>query len=151
AVRSHSGVMPGRLLGMSRIITKCGCRTGRARRAPHDQRRRRPSRLPRLDPEGHFRGWADELGGRMVGEAGPARFDGGWSAKLNGRYHKAALNAFMVVVLAHWAEHIAQVVQIWGFGWPRAKAKGLLGYAYPWLVTSEWMHYGYAVVMLVAL
>src|SRR5215211_3761374 len=75
--------------------------------------------------------------GRMVGEDGmvsgvvPARVVGGWSAKLNGRYHRAALNTFMVIVIAHWAEHIAQAIQIWGLGWSRPKAKGLLGYAFP--------------------
>lgn len=76
---------------------------------------------------------------------------GGFISALNGRYHRVALNVFMVVVLAHWAEHIAQAYQIWVLGWPRPKARGLLGEAFPWLVTSEWLHYGYALVMLVAL
>jgi len=70
---------------------------------------------------------------------------------LNVEHHRAALNVFMVVVLAHWAEHIAQAYQIWGLGLPRPKARGVLGMWYPWLVTSEWLHYGYAVVMLIAL
>ncbi|MGI5238468.1 hypothetical protein [Dactylosporangium sp. CA-139066] len=70
---------------------------------------------------------------------------------LNHRFHRFALNAFMVVVLGHWAEHIAQAYQIWVLGWPRPKANGLLGLAYPWLVTSEWMHYGYALLMLIGL
>jgi hypothetical protein len=88
----------------------------------------------------------------MVSGVVPARVSGGgWSARLNGPYHKAALNAFMVVVVVHWAEHIAQVIQIWGLDWPRPKAKGLLGYAFPTLVTKEWLHYGFALVMLVAL
>jgi hypothetical protein len=69
---------------------------------------------------------------------------------LNTRYHKAALLVFLFVVIAHWAEHVAQVVQIWVFGWERPRAGGLLGLAFPWLVTSEWLHYGFAVVMLVA-
>jgi hypothetical protein len=69
----------------------------------------------------------------------------------NGSHHRAALNVFMLVVLAHWAEHIAQAVQIWGLGWPRPKARGVLGVAFPWLVTSEWLHYGYALVMLAGL
>ncbi|MFD0262962.1 hypothetical protein ACFV4M_29075 [Kitasatospora indigofera] len=71
--------------------------------------------------------------------------------RLNSTNHRAALNAFMVVVLAHWAEHLAQAYQIWAMGWPVKKAKGVLGLAYPWLVTSEWMHYGYALVMIIAL
>ncbi len=76
---------------------------------------------------------------------------GGLVQALNSRYHRLALNGFMVVVLAHWAEHVAQAYQIWGLGWPRPKARGLLGEAFPWLVTSEWMHYGYALVMLIGL
>jgi hypothetical protein len=70
---------------------------------------------------------------------------------LNHDHHRAALNLFMVVVLAHWLEHIFQAYQIWVLHWPRPKALGLLGQFYPWLVTSEWMHYGYALVMLIGL
>ncbi len=72
-------------------------------------------------------------------------------AGLNGRHHRAALNVFMAVVLAHWAEHLVQAYQIWVLGWPRPKARGLLGAAFPWLVSSEWLHYGYALVMLAGL
>jgi hypothetical protein len=75
----------------------------------------------------------------------------GLIAGLNRGHHRAALNVFMVIVLGHWAEHLAQAYQIWVLGWPRPKARGLLGEVYPWLVTSEWLHYGYALVMLVAL
>jgi len=57
----------------------------------------------------------------------------------------------MVIVLAHWAEHLAQAYQIWVLGWARPKARGVLGMWFPWLVTSEWLHYGYALVMLVGL
>jgi hypothetical protein len=70
---------------------------------------------------------------------------------LNGRHHRAALNAFMVVVIAHWAEHLVQAYQIWVMGRPRPQARGVLGQFYPWLVTSEWLHYGFAIVMLVFL
>ena len=72
-------------------------------------------------------------------------------ARLNGRFHRAALIVFLVVVLAHWAEHVAQAYQIWVLGWPRPEARGVLGVPFPWLVTSEWLHYGYALVMLLAL
>jgi hypothetical protein len=72
-------------------------------------------------------------------------------ATLNGRYHRALLNAFMVVVLLHWAEHLVQAYQIWVLGMPRPQARGILGEVYPWLVTSEVLHYGYAIVMLIAL
>jgi len=70
---------------------------------------------------------------------------------LNTRYHKPALLAFMVVVLGHWAEHLVQAYQIYVLGWPRPQAGGVLGLVFPWLVTSEWLHYGYAIVMLVGL
>jgi hypothetical protein len=71
--------------------------------------------------------------------------------KLNTVWHKRALMVFMVVVLGHWAEHLAQAWQIYYLGWPRAKAGGVLGLFYPWLVSSESLHYGYALVMLVFL
>jgi hypothetical protein len=71
--------------------------------------------------------------------------------KLNTRWHERALYGFMVIVLAHWAEHLAQAWQIWVLGWPRPKAGGVLGLFYPWLVKTEALHYGYALVMLVGI
>jgi hypothetical protein len=70
---------------------------------------------------------------------------------LNGKHHWLALNVFLIIVLAHWAEHVVQAFQIWGLGWPRAQARGVLGMPFPWLVTKEWLHYGYAVIMLIGL
>jgi len=69
---------------------------------------------------------------------------------LNTRWHRAALLAYTVVVLAHWAEHIAQAIQVYLLDWPVPTANGALGMALPWLVRSEWLHYGYAVSMMVA-
>ncbi|WP_246179093.1 hypothetical protein [Actinomadura decatromicini] len=80
----------------------------------------------------------------------PRRFDTGLRS-LNQRYHRAGLGLFLFVVVAHWAEHIAQAIQIWGLGWSVKESRGVLGLAFPWLVTSEWMHYGYALVMLIGL
>lgn len=71
--------------------------------------------------------------------------------RLNGEYHRRAMWAFMAVVLAHWAEHLFQAWQIWVAGMPRHHALGALGMAWPWLVHSEWLHYGYALVMLAGL
>jgi hypothetical protein len=71
--------------------------------------------------------------------------------RLNTEYHRAALAIFMLIVLAHWAEHVAQAAQIWVFGWTRPEARGVLGLAWPWLVSSEWLHYGYALIMLAGL
>ncbi len=70
---------------------------------------------------------------------------------LNTRWHENALRWFMVIVLMHWVEHLVQAYQIWVLHWPRPQALGFLGYYYPWLVRSEWLHYGYAIVMLVFL
>ena len=71
--------------------------------------------------------------------------------KLNSQWHKRSLQFFMVIVLGHWAEHLTQAVQIYVLGWPRPKAGGVLGLFFPWLVSSEVLHYGYALVMLVFL
>ena len=75
----------------------------------------------------------------------------GWLARLNREWHKPALQVYTFIVLAHWAEHLVQGFQIWALGWPRPKALGLLGLWQPWLVSSEWMHYLYALVMIIGL
>jgi hypothetical protein len=77
--------------------------------------------------------------------------DVGFLNKLNTTWHKRALQFFMVIVLAHWAEHLAQATQVFILGWPRPQSNGVLGLWFPWLVTSEALHYGYAIVMLVGL
>jgi len=71
--------------------------------------------------------------------------------KLNTHWHERSLQIFMFVVLGHWAEHLVQAYQIWVMHWPRARALGLLGLYYPWLIQSEALHYGYALVMLIGL
>ena len=71
--------------------------------------------------------------------------------KLNSQWHERALQVFMVIVLAHWAEHLAQAWQIYALHWPRPMANGVVGLFYPWLIKSEVMHYGYALVMLIFL
>lgn len=79
----------------------------------------------------------------------PARLS--LSARLNGPWHLRALQIFMAIVLAHWAEHLAQALQVYALHWPMEDAGGVLGLWFPWLVTSESLHYGYALVMLVGL
>jgi len=71
--------------------------------------------------------------------------------RLNEQYHELALRTFTVIVLAHWGEHLFQAFQIYVLGWPVPKALGMLGLYYPWLVKSELLHYGYALVMLIGL
>jgi hypothetical protein len=71
--------------------------------------------------------------------------------RLNAEWHEIALRSFMVIVLAHWAEHLLQIFQIYVLGWPVPESRGALGQIFPWLVQSETLHYGYALVMLIGL
>jgi hypothetical protein len=82
----------------------------------------------------------------LTSEANPSLYE-----KLNTRWHERALQIFMAIVLAHWGEHLFQAYQIYVMGWPRPKANGLLGLWYPWLIQSEVLHYGYALVMLIGI
>jgi hypothetical protein len=70
---------------------------------------------------------------------------------LNGRYHKATMWAFAIVVVAHWMEHLVQALQVYVLGWARPDSRGVLGLAFPWLVASEWLHFAYAVLMVLGL
>lgn len=74
-----------------------------------------------------------------------------WLEALNGRLHGVSLSVFMLVVLGHWAEHLVQAVQVYALDVPRPRALGVLGSVWPSLIRSEWLHYGYALVMLVGL
>jgi hypothetical protein len=90
----------------------------------------------------------------MSAAAHPTRMgsaDFGFYEKLNSVWHKRALNIFTFIVLAHWAEHLAQAYQIYVLGWSRPRAGGFLGLFFPWLVSSEVLHYAYAIVMLVGI
>src|SRR2546426_2273647 len=62
--------------------------------------------------------------------------------KLNGLWHKRALQTFMIIVLAHWAEHLVQAYQVYVLKWPVHEARGVLGQVFPWLLHSEGLHYG---------
>ena len=75
----------------------------------------------------------------------------GLEERLNTDWHKPALIAFGIIVLAHWAEHLTQAFQIYALGWPIPDSRGVLGHWYPWMVKSELLHYAYALVMLIGL
>ncbi len=81
----------------------------------------------------------------------PAEGSRGLLQKLNAEWHETALRVFAVIVLAHWAEHLAQAYQIYVLGWAVPDARGVLGLWFPWMVKSEVLHYGYAIVMLAGL
>lgn len=70
---------------------------------------------------------------------------------LNEHWDNSALLLFVAFNLGHIMEHVLQVVQIFLWGWPRSRALGALGLVWPWLVRSEWLHYWYALVILVGL
>lgn len=76
---------------------------------------------------------------------------GGIVAALNGKYHQLSLWLFLFITIAHWAEHLVQAFQIWALDWPRPRARGVLGMPFPWLVQQEWLHYAYAIVMLIGI
>jgi len=90
-----------------------------------------------------------------VSTAGIAHGGEGQSARflqsLNTRWHKTALWAFTALVLFHWLEHLVQAYQFFVLQWSRAMSMGVLGMFYPWLMTTETLHYGFAVVMMVGL
>lgn len=71
--------------------------------------------------------------------------------RLNSSWHRYPLLGYMIIVLAHWAEYVLQAMQVYLFQGSRPHAHGALGLAAPWLVTSEWLHYGYAPAMLIGL
>ena len=71
--------------------------------------------------------------------------------RLNTDRHELALKVFMGIVLAHWLEHLLQTVQIYALGWPVPEARGAVGLFFPWVIKSEILHYGYALVMLAGL
>lgn len=73
------------------------------------------------------------------------------SERLNTRWHERALQVFMGIVLFHWVEHLVQAYQVFVLHWPRPMAMGFLGMYYPWLMRTETLHYGFAVVMLAGL
>ena len=67
--------------------------------------------------------------------------------QLNGSWHKQALWVFMLIVFAHWAEHVAQIYQIYMLGWTPKQAGGALGLILPQLVESEILHTGYNLLL----
>jgi hypothetical protein len=75
----------------------------------------------------------------------------GFMDSLNTRWHKPALQAFMVIVLFHWMEHIVQAYQFFVLNWSRPMSMGVVGMYYPWLMKSEVLHYGFALVMVIGL
>lgn len=74
-----------------------------------------------------------------------------WLQQLNGVWHERALTAYMLIVFAHWAEHIAQAYQVFVLEWHRADAGGVLGLWFPQLASSEVLHFVYNLGLLLGL
>ena len=51
--------------------------------------------------------------------------------KLNHQWHKLGLQIFMVIVLAHWAEHLAQPSRSISSTGPNSHRQGVLGLWFP--------------------
>ena len=68
--------------------------------------------------------------------------------KLNTDWHRLAIWGFMAIVVAHLAEHAVQAFQIFVLGWAGPESRGVFGQWFPWLVTSETLHYLYAIFTL---
>lgn len=62
-----------------------------------------------------------------------------------------ALTIFAGICAAHVGEHAAQAFQVYALRYPPHAARGVLGQFWPWLVHSETLHFGYAVLMLAGL
>jgi hypothetical protein len=61
------------------------------------------------------------------------------------------MRVFLFVVIAHFVEHLAQLFELFIFGWDRPDCLGFLGLWQPGLMRSEWLHYLYALSMLIGL
>src|SRR5207247_11295480 len=57
--------------------------------------------------------------------------------KLNGPWHRRTLRAFMIIVIAHWAEHLVQAYQVYVLGLPLQQALRLLGSAFLCFLDSD--------------
>lgn len=72
-------------------------------------------------------------------------------SSINSVWHYKALVFYLIVVASHWMEHGVQAIQIYVLGRPPAEALGLLGSSFPALISSEALHYGYAMFMIAGL
>ena len=57
------------------------------------------------------------------------------------------MTIFNLIIVAHFLEHIMQMVQLYIMHLPRSQCLGLLGSLCPPLMHSEWLHYGHALFM----
>lgn len=58
---------------------------------------------------------------------------------------------FNLIVFVHTMEHVVQMLQLYFLGMTRKGSLGVLGMVYPWLVKSELLHWGMALITLAGL
>lgn len=62
---------------------------------------------------------------------------------LNGKYHATAIVLYLVLVILHFSEHVAQLYQYLVLGWSARDSGGFLGFYLPNLAESEVLHSAY--------
>lgn len=70
---------------------------------------------------------------------------------VNSRKYSFYFLLFNLLVILHFSEHVAQMIQVYILHWDRSRALGILGMYYPYLIKSEFLHYGHALIMVVGL
>jgi len=67
---------------------------------------------------------------------------------LQGTIMNYKMKIFGAIMIAHWLEHLFQAYQVYVLHMDRACALGLLGMKYPWLIRTESLHFGFALLTL---
>lgn len=62
---------------------------------------------------------------------------------LNGSKHSLALWVYLLLVIGHFSEHVAQLYQVIILGWTSREAGGLLGLQFSGLAEAELLHTAY--------
>jgi hypothetical protein len=70
---------------------------------------------------------------------------------LGERWFRPLLIVYLVLIVAHFAEHVLQFIQAAVLSWPRSEAGGLLGLWSPQLLTNESLHFSYNLMQLLGL
>ena len=58
------------------------------------------------------------------------------------------MKLFYTVLKLHFLEHLAQMIQVYILNMPRTESLGLIGLWFPYLIRSEWLHFGFAIYTL---
>ena len=64
---------------------------------------------------------------------------------------RKGLNIFLLIIYLHLFEHIAQMFQLYVLHWNRPECLGLVGLVWPYLIHSEYLHYGHALFMFIGI